>query len=123
MRTLLVVAVILALEGIAVAQTMTISYTIKEKSKCGGLSPAIQLANVPPGTDRIKVEMKDLDVPTFNHWNNTFKYEGDLAEGRGVNYYGPCPPSGKHTYRVTVTALDGSGKALASASKETEEGR
>ncbi len=123
MRRLLVLAVILAVEGIAVAQAMTFSYIIKENNKCGGVSPAIKLTNVPPGTDRIKVEMKDLDVPTFNHWNNTFKYEGDLPEGKGVNYYGPCPPSGKHTYRVTVTALDGSGMALASATKETEEGR
>ncbi|HWU36649.1 MAG TPA: hypothetical protein VN203_03320 [Candidatus Acidoferrum sp.] len=123
MRTLLVLMGILLLASSAFAQTMAINYVITGKNKCGGVSPAIKLTNVPPGTDRIRVEMKDLDVPSFNHWNNTFKYEGDLPEGKGVNYYGPCPPSGKHTYRVTASALDATGKVLASASKETEEGR
>jgi len=123
MKTLLVLAVLLGLETTAVAQAMEISYVIQGKHKCGGVSPAITLTHVPPGTARIKVEMKDLDVPSFNHWNNTFKYEGDLPEGKGVNYYGPCPPSGTHTYRVTVTALDASGKALTSVSRETQEGR
>ena len=123
MRTLLVLASILVLASTAFAQAMEISYVIEGKHKCGGVSPAITITHVPSGTERIKVEMKDLDVPSFNHWNNTFKYEGDLAEGKGVNYYGPCPPSGKHTYRVTVTALDSQGKILSSAKKETEEGR
>ena len=123
MRTLLALASILVLETTAFSQAMTITYGIEGKNKCGGVSPAIKITNVPPGTARVKVEMKDLDVPSFNHWNNTFKYEGDLPEGKGVNYYGPCPPSGMHTYRVTVTALDTTGKVLASASKETEEGR
>ncbi len=123
MRTLLVLASMLVLEAVSFAQAMTINYVIAEKNKCGGVSPAIKITNAPPGTERIKVEMKDLDVPSFNHWNNTFKYEGNLPEGKGVNYYGPCPPSGKHTYRVTVTALDATGKVLATASKQTEEGR
>ncbi len=114
MRTLLVLASILVLVTTAFSQAMEITYLIEGKNKCGGVSP---------GTDQIKVEMKDLDVPSFNHWNNTLKYEGDLPEGKGVNYYGPCPPSGKHIYRVTVTAVDAKGKVLASASRETEEGR
>ncbi len=123
MKTLLVLASYLVLVSTASAQMMEINYVIKQENKCGGLSPAIKILNVPPGTERIKVEMKDLDVPNFPHWNNTFKYEGDLPEGKGVKYYGPCPPSGKHTYRVTVTALDAKGKVLASVKKETEEGR
>lgn len=123
MRALVVVASILVLVSAAFSQSMEIEYAIEGKHKCRGVSPAIKIKDVPPGTERIKVEMKDLEVPSFNHWNNTFKYEGDLAEGKGVNYYGPCPPSGSHTYRVTVTALDANGKTLSSAKKETEEGR
>jgi phosphatidylethanolamine-binding protein (PEBP) family uncharacterized protein len=91
-----------------------VALTFASQNKCQGQSPEIRLTQVPPGTVAYKVQMRDEQVPSFRHWNETLPATGPvIPAGASKNYYGPCPPSGKHTYRVTVTALDTAGKALA----------
>jgi phosphatidylethanolamine-binding protein (PEBP) family uncharacterized protein len=97
------------------ADPLGVALTFTAWNKCQGASPEIRLAQVPPGTVAFKVHMIDEDVPSFRHWDQTIPATGLMipaGAGKG-SYYGPCPPSGKHTYRVTVTALDAAGEPLA----------
>jgi len=92
-----------------------VTLTFTTRNKCQGESPEIRLTQVPPGTVTYQVRMIDEDVPSFRHWNQTIPATGPVipaGAGKGA-YYGPCPPSGKHTYRVTVTAVDVAGRILA----------
>ena len=96
------------------ADPLGVMLTFTAQNKCRGQSPEIRLTHVPPGTVAYKVQMTDAQVPTFRHWNETLPATGPvIPAGVSKQYYGPCPPSGKHTYRVAVTALDQGGKALA----------
>ena len=51
--------------------------------------------------------MRDLNA-TYRHGGGTVEYTGSNALPEGVlkNYEGPCPPSGAHTYEITVKALN-----------------
>ncbi len=42
---------------------------------------------------------------------------GDIPARALTNYNGPCPPSGSHTYRFTVNALDANGNKIGTGSK------
>jgi phosphatidylethanolamine-binding protein (PEBP) family uncharacterized protein len=60
--------------------------------------------------------MVDLDVPTYPHGGGKVRYSGGAAIQAGAfRYQSPCPPGGRHTYQWTATALDASGKSLATA--------
>jgi len=101
------------------ASAMTMSFDWGATTKCfDGNSPPIHVEAVPKGTKKLKFVMRDLDAPGFNHGGGIVSYTGDGALAYGAFHYkGPCPPS-VHTYRMTVTALDGRGKAIARASAE-----
>ena len=65
-----------------------------------------------------EITLTDLDVPTFNHWHQTVAAGGPvIREGAGRGYYGPCPSSGTHRYRIAVMAKDAQGKPLAYGEK------
>ena len=98
---------------------MGVDYTFASKHKCqGGSSPEIRLTGVPAGVASYEVTLTDLDVPSFNHWRQTLRATGPLIrEGAGTGYYGPCPPSGTHRYRIEVLAKDAQGKPLAYGEK------
>ncbi len=103
------------------AEPLGVALTFAPQNKCGGQSPEIHLTQVPAGTAAYKVQMTDEQVPSFRHWNDTLPATGPvIPAGASTQYYGPCPPSGKHTYRVTVTALDQAGKALAQGAYRAE---
>ncbi|MBU2981140.1 hypothetical protein KO498_04860 [Lentibacter algarum] len=81
-------------------------------------NPAFTLNDVPPGTTQIEFRLKDLDVPNYNHGGGKMKLQvnGSVKIPAGsFKYKSPCPPSGRHTYEWTATAMKG-GKALAKAS-------
>ncbi len=102
-----------------------VTLTFAARNKCQGTSPEIRLTRVPPGTAAFKVQLIDEDVPTFQHWTQTLPATGPVipaGAGKGI-YYGPCPPRGKHTYRVTVTALDAAGQPLAQGEFVTQTDR
>jgi len=91
---------------------------------CDGddMSPLLRITNVPDGTQALALVMDDPDAPmgTFDHWlvwnippDTTGIPEGTEPEGvQGktdfgkLGYGGPCPPSGTHTYRFKLYALD-----------------
>lgn len=117
---LLLLAVALAPHP-AAAQGFAIDFSWQGVSKCSDRSPAIQLVNVPPGTATLDVQMVDLDVPGFKHGGSKVAYAGggEIPAG-AVRYVGPCPPTGRHSYRLRVTALDAQGKTLGSADRTRE---
>ena len=107
------------------ADPLGVALTFTTRNKCQGESPEIRLTQVPPGTVAYQVQLIDEDVPSFRHWNQTLPATGPVipaGTGRG-DYYGPCPPSGKHTYRLTVTALDAAGSPLAQGEVVTQADR
>jgi len=98
--------------------------------KGSNVAPALSWSPAPAGTQEIAITMIDEDA-TFEHWTlagikpdvtsmaeNT-PPPGAVAAINGsgkAGYTGPCPPSGTHTYRITVYYLK---QALQSSSGET----
>jgi phosphatidylethanolamine-binding protein (PEBP) family uncharacterized protein len=98
------------------ASAMALSFSWTGVSACGSNPPAFELSDVPEGTARLAFRMVDLKVPSFPHGGGTVAYQGNGTIPAGsFSYKGPCPPSGQHTYRWTVQALDAGGKVLATA--------
>ncbi len=103
---------------------MGVDFAFAQKNKCQGVSPRIQLSQVPANAASYKIQMTDLNVPSFHHWSQTLSAKGTtIPEGAGQGYFGPCPPSGKHRYRIEVSALDADGKPVAYGSKTVEAGQ
>ncbi len=90
---------------------------------CSG-SPEFKLQGVPKGTAKLTFRMLDLNAPGFRHGGGEVAYTGKnvvpCGALRGNNYRGPSPPSGAHTYRWTITAIDASGKVLAETKVERQ---
>ena len=107
------------------APALGVTLSFASQNKCQGQSPEIRLSGVPAGTVAYHVQLVDEDVPSFRHWDQTMKATGPtIPAGAGQgDYYGPCPPSGRHTYRLTVTALDAAGQALAQGEYVTQADR
>jgi len=103
---------------------MGVDYGFAAKHKCQGVSPEIRLTGVPTSVKKYDVRMVDLDVPSFNHWNETVPATGSvIREGAGKAYVGPCPPSGTHRYQIAVTARDDKNQPLAYGDKTVVAGR
>jgi Raf kinase inhibitor-like YbhB/YbcL family protein len=99
---------------------------IPRASTCDGAgrSPALDWTGAPADTQALVLVVIDPDARDFVHWvafDMTGAPEGHLAAGldpsatapaQGQNgfgkrgYGGPCPPSGQHHYRFTLSALD-----------------
>ncbi|KAA0680253.1 phospholipid-binding protein [Neorhizobium sp. P12A] len=96
------------------AAPLSVSFTFSPSDRCGETSPAISVAGAPAGTASYKVSMSDRDAPGFNHGGGTVAANGGtIPRGALKSFTGPCPPTGKHTYDITVLALDAGGKVLA----------
>ncbi len=102
----------------AFAAGMNVSFDWGPTKKCfDPKSPPIKLSNVPKGTSTLDIRMTDQNAPDFNHGGGKIPYEGQSQLSYGAfRYKGPCPPDGTHFYRVTVKALDSSGKSLSTGS-------
>jgi hypothetical protein len=97
---------------------------IPSQYTCDGndISPPLNIAGVPPDSKALVLVVDDPDAPggTWDHWIiwNIPPRTAQIAEGEqpegvpGKNdfdnlvYGGPCPPSGRHTYRFKLYALD-----------------
>ncbi len=97
---------------------------IPARYTCDGedVSPPLDIRRAPDGVMSFALVMDDPDAPmgTFDHWivwnipPDTEKIgEGQQPEGvpgrnnfKTLQYGGPCPPSGTHTYRFKLYALD-----------------
>ncbi len=98
--------------------------SIPSKYTCDGqdISPPLQISGVPDGAESLALVMDDPDAPTgtFDHWlvwnippdttDIPEDTEPEGVQGRtdfgNLGYGGPCPPSGTHTYRFKLYALD-----------------
>lgn len=116
MRMMLAGSILLAMGSAANAE-MSISFEWGPTKKCfDPNSPPIHLSGVPEGTVELDFMLSDLDAPNFQHGGGTVAYKGQSSLPYGAfKYKGPCPPSGSHTYVISVRALDASGKTLATA--------
>lgn len=85
---------------------------------CGLGSPVFSLNGVPKGTTTLQFHMIDLQVPNYNHRGGTVAYKGQsmVACGALTNYSPPSPPSGSHSYQITVTAFGTGNSNLGTAS-------
>jgi hypothetical protein len=99
---------------------------IPRRFTCDGedASPDLAWAGAPEGTRALVLVVTDPDARNFVHWlvfDMPGTASGSLPRGvssspdappQGTNgfgkrgYGGPCPPSGTHHYRFTLSALD-----------------
>jgi len=116
------VTLVTATAALAVTAPWRDGAPIDPRYTCKGdnVAPALSWSPAPTGTQEIAVTMIDEDA-AFDHWTmaginpdvtsmaeNT-PPEGAVAALNGAGqagYTGPCPPSGTHTYRITVYYLD-----------------
>lgn len=100
--------------------------SIPRRFSCDGenVSPDLAWAGAPEGAKALVLVVVDPDAGDFVHWlvyDMTASLAGGLPLGisaspdappQGTNgfgqvgYGGPCPPSGTHHYRFTLSALD-----------------
>ena len=121
-RVIMPLAAVAALSACAAQppapQSMAVSVAFGMRNYCGlGVSPAITVTDPPPGTARYRVRMVNTEVLFPTPYETTVEATGPaIAEGAMADYPGPCPGEFQRPrYRFTVTALDRSGRAVASA--------
>lgn len=93
------------------AAVMGVEFAWQLIDKGSSDNPEIRLTGVPPGTKRFLVSLVDLNLKGFDHGSGFVHNDGTGIIGRGTvkgSYNGPDPPypSVKHTYEITVKALD-----------------
>jgi Raf kinase inhibitor-like YbhB/YbcL family protein len=85
-----------------------------------GVNPALDIEDIPEGTQSLVLIMDDPDAPsgTFTHWvvydipvvssidEDSIPGKQGLTTARGTKYVSPAPPSGTHRYIFKVFALD-----------------
>ncbi len=99
-------------------QSMAVAVAFGMRNYCGlGTSPAIAVTDPPAGTARYRVRMVNMEVMFPSAYETTVDSSGAaIPEGAMADYPGPCPGEFQRPrYRFTVTAIDGAGRALASA--------
>jgi len=128
MRTILLLAAIIATSSLSLAQTITSTAfkhnsVIPSKYSCEGegINPPLFISALPEGTRSLALILHDPDAPMkggFTHWvmwnikpNTaiTEKFNNapqGMNSARKIGYIGMCPPSGTHHYHFTVFALD-----------------
>ncbi len=98
------------------AQTMTVEFAWDGN---GGSrtspSPQLNIGDIPDGTVKFKVKMRDLDRKQHNHGGGTVDNDGTgiIPVGALKQYNGPRPPRKEvHTYVFTVSAIDANGDVI-----------
>ena len=88
-----------------------------------GVNPPLVIENIPKNTQSLALIVDDPDAPggasaPFVHWvvydipvidrikENSVPGKQGSNNGGGIDYVGPCPPSGTHRYFFKIYALD-----------------
>lgn len=117
-KLLLISAATLIVSSNAFAADMGVAFEWGPTKKCfDSKSPPIKLSNVTQGTAKLLIKMIDQNASSFDHGGGSVAFKGQSQLPYGAfKYKGPCPPSGTHFYKITVKAVDASGKTLGSGS-------
>ncbi len=96
---------------------LTVDFDWQQIDKGSQDNPEIRLGGVPPETARFLVSLVDLNLEGFDHGSGYAANDGSGIIARGAvkgSYNGPDPPfpSVKHTYEITVKALDSNGRVV-----------
>ncbi len=99
------------------AAPMTVAFDWQQIDKGSQDNPEIRLGGVPPETARFLVSLVDRNLEGFDHGSGYAANDGSGVIARGAvkgSYNGPDPPfpSVKHTYEITVKALDADGRVI-----------
>ncbi|MBK8761425.1 MAG: phospholipid-binding protein [Sulfuritalea sp.] len=109
------------------AQGLTVDWTWKKDHNCSITSPELAIGNIPEGTKKLEVNMRDLDFRNFDHGGGIVDYTGSngnmtLAAGALKQYKGPCPGGDfygfGHDYVIYVSALGADDTKLASGNNK-----
>ena len=101
---------------------MGVDFEWQQIDKGSSDNPAIRLEGVPAGATRFLVSLVDLNLNGFDHGSGYAENDGSGVIARGAvkgSYNGPDPPfpSVRHTYEITVKALDADGTVIGIGSK------
>ena len=94
------------------AAEMTVEFSWEGIAACTHESPELRVSPVPDGTTDLRVRLKDISLPEWNHGGGQVKHDGSGVIPVGalkLGYNGPCPPSGRHKYEFSVMAVDADG--------------
>ena len=94
------------------AASMAVSFSWEGVQPCTHESPEIRISDVPEETVELRVRLKDVDVPAWNHGGGRVAHDGSGVIPAGalkLGYNGPCPPSGRHKYEFSVMAVNAKG--------------
>ncbi|MBC2712178.1 MAG: phospholipid-binding protein [Desulfosarcina sp.] len=94
------------------ATKMDVDFSWEGIKACTHESPEIRVSNVPDGTEELRVKLKDIDVPAWNHGGGRVRHDGSgiiPAGALNIGYNGPCPPDGRHKYEFSVMAVNTEG--------------
>ncbi len=103
------------------AVEMDVDFSWAGIQACSHESPEIRVANIPDGTTELRIRLKDINLPAWNHGGGwvTNDDSGLIPAGAlNIGYNGPCQPDGRHKYEFSVMAVNaegviiGFGKAL-----------
>lgn len=99
------------------ATVIDIDFDWQQIDKGAQENPEIRMTGVPPGTKRFLVSLVDLNLNGFDHGSGYTENDGTGIIARGAvkgSYNGPDPPfpSVKHSYEITVKALDEKGTVI-----------
>ena len=94
------------------AAKLIVEFSWKGIQACTHDSPEIRVSDVPEGTEALRIYLKDIDVPAWNHGGGKVKHDGSgiiPAGALSIGYNGPCPPKGRHKYEFSVMAVNTEG--------------
>ena len=96
--------------------------SIPDRFTCEGadINPALVIESIPATAKSLALILDDPDAPmgTWVHWivfnipvtsrieENSVAGTQGINDSGGINYHGPCPPSGTHHYFFKIYALD-----------------
>lgn len=99
------------------ATQMAVAFEWQQIDKGSQENPEIRLTGVPESTKRFLVSLVDLNLKGFDHGSGYVDNDGSGIIARGTvkgSYNGPDPPfpDMKHSYEISVKALDDKGNVI-----------
>lgn len=95
------------------AAKMEVVFSWEGVEPCTPDSPEIRVSDIPVGTRRLWVRLKNISEPAWNQGGGDIEHDGSgliPAKALDIGYNGPCPPLGqRQKYEFWVMAVDAEG--------------